>query len=135
MGFRDEFLVKLEALRALGLSEGQYLIWGSGPLAMRGLRLGRDVDLLVTRDVWEKLAQKHEVGGEKKNVILLREVEVWGDCMNLTGRVDEMIEDCDWIEGFPFMKLGYVVEWKRWLGREKDLRDVALIEEHLMIAQ
>lgn len=131
---RKDYLEKLEKLQNLELPEGQHLIWGSGPLAIRGLREGRDVDLLVTASYWEKLAQEYPVQGEKKNLISLGDVEVWSECMNLTPLIDEMIKNCDWVEGFPFMKLSYVVQWKRHLGREKDLRDIALIEE-LLLAQ
>lgn len=128
---RAAYVEKLEALKGLDLPEGQYLIWGSGPLAIRGLREGRDVDLVVTEKYWRQLIQKHPVEGEKKNRIDLGNVEIWSDLMNLTDIIDEMIANCDWFEGQPFMKLSYVVRWKKWLGREKDLRDVKVIKEYL----
>lgn len=128
---KGAFLQKLGELEKRGFSKGEYVIWGSGPLAIRGLKEARDIDLLVTQLCWKRLAKNHPIEGEKNNLIRLGEIEVWSDCMNLTPIIDQMIEHCDWIEGYPFMKLPYTVCWKEELAREKDLRDVALIEEFL----
>ncbi len=128
---RQSYLKKLEELKSLDLPEGQYLIWGSGPLAIRGLREARDVDVVVRAPLWKELIQKYPVQGKKQNLITLGDIEVWSDLLDLTAIIDTMIAQCDWIEGFPFMNLKYMVEWKRHLGREKDLQDIALIEEYL----
>ena len=42
-----------------------------------------------------------------------------------------MISNPDIFEGFPFMTLTDTIEWKRFMNREKDLKDIDLIEEYL----
>ena len=124
------FLEKLKALAALDFPEDQYVIWGSGPLAIRGLREARDIDLVVTKDFWDKLVQKYPPEGPKKNKIKIGEIEIWRDLLNLTDQIDAIIADCEIIEGFPFMKLAYTLEWKRYWNSKKDPKDIALIEKY-----
>ncbi|MFW5853020.1 MAG: hypothetical protein ACOCU8_00070 [Patescibacteria group bacterium] len=41
-----------------------------------------------------------------------------------------MIDTAETIANFPFVQLKYVVEWKTQLGREKDLKDIELIQKY-----
>jgi len=41
-----------------------------------------------------------------------------------------LIDNAEIIKNFPFVQLKYVVEWKMKSGREKDIKDVKLIEEY-----
>jgi hypothetical protein len=45
--------------------------------------------------------------------------------------VEKMIKEADIIDGLPFVKLEYLIEWKKFFRREKDLKDIELIEEFL----
>ena len=127
---KQQFLKKLEKLDHLNFPKDQYLIWGSGPLAIRGLREARDVDLIVTKNLWDDLIKKYTPEGPKKNNIKIADIEIWNDLLNLTDKIDEIIADSDSIEGFPFMKLSYTVEWKKNRNSKKDLRDIALIKKY-----
>ena len=93
---------------------GSYIIAGSGPLAIRDLREDRDIDILVNASLWNELLLHYIPQGTKKNSIVLGEIEVWKDWMILTDRVEEMVENCDVIDDFPFMKLDYVLQTKRY---------------------
>ena len=110
---------------------GSYIIAGSGPMAIRNIRDAADIDILVNKSLWKALQAQYEATGSTKNRIAIGKVEIWKDWMNLTGKIDEMIENCEMIEGFPFMKLCYVIDWKQYLGRPKDLVDIRLISDHL----
>ena len=110
---------------------GSYVIAGSGPMAVRTMREAVDIDVLVNAPLWAALEQKHEATGATKNRIAIGRLEIWKDWMNLTGKIDEMIENCEIIEGFPFIKLSYTIDWKRHLERSKDLADIAMIENYL----
>ena len=109
----------------------QYIIWGSGVFAIRGLRKANDIDIIVNKECWNKLIKKYPPHGEKVNLIKMNDIEIWNDCMNLTEQIDQMIKDKDVIEGYPFMKLKYTIVWKKFLNREKDQKDIALLEKLL----
>lgn len=127
--YAAEFLKMLVPVSDLRLPPDQYLIWGSGPLAMRGLRAAADVDLVVRKVLWDRLVQTYGADGPTKNRIKLGNVEIWKNLTNLTDRIDEIISDAEIIEGFPFMKLRYTLEWKRFRNSSKDVNDMRLIKE------
>jgi hypothetical protein len=130
-GIKQQFLEKLKELDALQLPREHYLIWGSGPLAIREIRLARDIDIVVSQELWKSLTQKYAVQGEKKNLIRVGCLEIWNDCLNLTDKIDEMLQAREVIEGYPFMNLRYTIEWKKFWNHEKDKVDLPLIERYL----
>ncbi len=121
----------LKQIDQLQLPIGQFTIWGSGPLAIRNLREAHDIDIIVKWNLWENLSKKYEVEGPKKNVIRIMDMEIFNDCLNITDKLDEIIDNSEIIEGYPFMPLSYVIEWKKYYNREKDHNDIALIKEYL----
>ena len=128
---KAKFLEKLKPLKELNLPSHHYLIWGSGPLAIRGLRMARDIDLIVTKSLWNELTKKYVPEGPKENKIKIRYIEIWKDLLNLTDRIDDIIADRDMLDGFPFMKLSYTLEWKKYWNSKKDPADIVLIEKYL----
>ena len=50
----------LAELKALNLPLGHYAIFGSGPLAVRGIREAADLDIIVSESLWKELLPKHE---------------------------------------------------------------------------
>ena len=121
----------MKDLDQLKLPGDQYLIWGSGPMAVREMRPARDVDILVSPKYWECLAQKYSVQGEKKNLIRIGVLEIWKDCRDLSFKIEEMLKDKDVIDGYSFMKLCYTIEWKKLWNRQKDREDILRIENFL----
>ncbi len=128
---KNHFLEQLKELKTLNLPEDQYIIWGSGVLAIRGLRKASDVDIVVSKNCWDNLMKKYSPQGKKQNVIKVGNIEIWNDLMNLTDIIDQMIINKDLIEGYPFMKVKYTIEWKKFLNREKDKKDILLLEKLL----
>ena len=59
------------------------------------------------------------------------EIELWKDWKPGQWDIQELIDKAEIIDGLPFVKLEYVVEWKRQNGREKDLKDIKTAEEFL----
>jgi hypothetical protein len=88
---RKKFLKRLEILNMLNFLKDQYVNWERGPLAIRGLRDARDIDLVVSKALWMDLRQKHALEVPKKDKI----------------HIDEIIADGDVLEGFPSMKLSW----------------------------
>ena len=127
--FKQQFLDQLKNLNKLDLPKNQYLIWGSGPMAIRNIRQSNDIDLIVSKNLWDQLIDIYPVAS--KQMIRIGNIEIWNDCLNLTDKIDAMISNPDIFEGFPFMTLTDTIEWKRFMNREKDLKDIDLIEEYL----
>ncbi|MBI1999232.1 MAG: hypothetical protein HYS74_01080 [Parcubacteria group bacterium] len=49
----------LDELKKLRLHCGEYAVFGSGPLAIRGLVENTDIDLVVSGDLWGKLNKEY----------------------------------------------------------------------------
>jgi len=130
---------KFAAVKKLELPIGQYAITGSGALGIRNLRKIGDVDIIVTAELWNVLAAKYGVTDEtgvKKIVFPNGIVEALGGCSFYTEKKDpdaptiaDRITHAEIIEGLPFESLEHVLYYKRKMGREKDVRDVLIIEE------
>ena len=88
--FKAEFLNMLKALDVLRLSLGSYAITGSGPLVIRNVRAARDVDVVVKRALWHELCKKFKPYDEHH--IKIGDIEIWGDFINLTPRLDAVVE-------------------------------------------
>ncbi len=57
-------------------------------------------------------------------------IEIYGDWFPGEWSVDELIDTADIVDGIRFVNLASVIEWKKRMGREKDLNDLILIEEY-----
>lgn len=126
----------LDELKTLNLPAGQYAIFGSGPLAIRNLRDAGDIDIIVTQKLWEQLAIKYPQTNKETvkgsvTSINIGHLEIYHDWLNLTPKITELIETADIINDLPFVKLEYVVEWKKFMGRDKDKNDLKLIDKYL----
>lgn len=119
---RDAF----DSLRRLSLPPGEFAVFGSGPLAVRGVidRIG-DLDVLCRAKAWETVR-----GIGRIEYLPEYDVEVvhmddgqlsfgnkWG-----IGEfdIDELIDTAEMIEDLPFVRLEYVVAYKRLRDSEKD---------------
>ncbi len=56
---------------------------------------------------------------------------MWKDWYPGEWDVSDIIAKAEIIDGLPFVTLDTVVKWKKLKGREKDIRDIELIEEFL----
>ncbi|MBI5345586.1 MAG: hypothetical protein HZB76_00350 [Chlamydiae bacterium] len=123
--FKENFLLKLKELDRLNLSKKDYAITGSGPLAIRNLREANDVDILVTKAYFNELSKKYPPYDAKH--IKIGNIEIWGDFINLTPKMEMVIKHSEIIEGYPFVTLQDTLSWKRFLNREKDQKDILMI--------
>jgi hypothetical protein len=123
-----------QRIRDLHLPAGEFVIFGSGPMGIRGMRDCRDIDLIVTEDLWNALKDAGwEVRPKSDGSLRLvkDEIEVWRDWKPGEWDVNRLIRDAEAINGLPFVRLESVLKWKRLLAREKDLHDIELIEKFL----
>jgi hypothetical protein len=119
----------LSELENLNLPKDKYAIFGSGPICIRGLREANDIDIIVKDDLWDYLSTIYPV---EKESIKTGNIEIFKNWSPWFNDVSELINTAEIINGFPFVKLDYVIEWKKAMGREKDLKDLELINKHKM---
>jgi len=124
-----------QRVKELNLPIGEYAIFGSGPMGIRDLRDMHDIDLIVSNRIFNEYSNKQgwkikEIYGYRywlKNDNL--EIEMgrdWHEGWDVEG----MIREAEIIDELPFVKLEYLIKWKKFFGREKDLKDVELIEKY-----
>lgn len=121
----------LNELEELNLPKDQYVIFGSGCLAARGIRENRDLDILIRLNLWVDLSKKLPINhNESGKPLQYKHVTLFYDLPHITYS-DKIINEAEFIDGFPYMKLYYLVKLKKILGREKDLEDIKLITSYL----
>ncbi|MCL4400344.1 hypothetical protein M1506_03695 [Patescibacteria group bacterium] len=122
-----------ERVRDIGLPAGGYAIFGSGPMAVRGLRDCRDIDVIVIAEVFDEY--KGASGWDIKELndveyLFRNDVELWKEWGPGEWDIKQLIEDSEVIEGLPFVRLTEVLKWKKILKREKDLKDIEILEAY-----
>lgn len=132
---------KFAAVKKLDLPIGQYAITGSGALGIRNLREIGDIDIIVTTGLWNAIAARYGItdeNGVKKVVFPDGIVEALGECSFYTEKkennaptITDRITHAEIIEGLPFESLDHVLYYKQKMGREKDKRDILLIQKLL----
>jgi len=121
----------LSELKKLNLPAGKFAVFGSGPLAVRGLREVGDLDVIVTPDVWRELAKRFPVEDHRDHKkVQIGQIEICNKAI-LDYDVRELIGEAEEIGGVRFVTLERTREWKKRLGRGKDREDIELIDRYL----
>jgi len=126
----------IEKLKSLNLPADQYVVISSGILDVLGIRKANDIDLSITKELHDELRKTGEWKEDVRygKIFLLKEdIEInpdvsWEDYKTTT---KELIETALVVDGINFMNLEEVIKFKKALGREKDFKDIELIEEYL----
>lgn len=126
----------LKELKDLDLPSGKYVVVGSGALGARGIREPKDFDILVSNSLWLQLSQRHPVVSEYSvEKIKLGNLEILGNGSIYRdggiASVEKQIKTADIIESLPFLRLDLLKRFKQKMGREKDMKDVELIDKYL----
>ena len=125
----------LETLKRLELPAGDYAVFGSGPLFVRGIIDSvSDVDIICRGDAWDRVKEVGELHYLEKYDVEVVELEggrisfgtIWG-IGNFD--IDELIDSAEFIDGLPFVRLKYVAEYKRIANREKDVEHLLALAE------
>lgn len=129
-------------VKRLNLPLGQFVVFGSGPLAARGIRATSDVDLFTTSALyaslkaggWQEKVKPVDAGGLYLAHGIYEADDTWhyGD---YDPTPEELIAKADVIQGVPFAPLVEVLKWKRAFGRPKDIADVGLIQAYMQARQ
>ena len=112
------------------LPSNQYAIFGAGPMAIRGIRESKDLDVVVKDDLYKKLLKKYKE--TKSGQIKIARIEIFSPKAVLINNSNKVIDRAETIQGFKFIKLDDLIKWKKKMGREKDFKDIELIKEYLI---
>jgi len=126
----NNFYKFLEELKELNLPDKEYAIFGSGPLAIRGIRQAEDLDIIVTKGLYKKLKEKYS---EKDRGIFINNIEIISPDTSIVDNPEEIIKRAELIKGFRFTLLEDIIEWKKKMKRPKDINDIKLIEDYLKV--
>jgi hypothetical protein len=120
-----------ELLRSLALPNGDYAVFGSGPLLVRGIiGAAGDLDVLCRGEAWARARRLGRVAEEHGvPVVSLFDGAVTLGTAWAIGAfdVDHLIDTAEVIDGVPFVRLEHVVAYKRIADRPKDREHLRLL--------
>lgn len=119
----------LSELKRLNLPADQFAVFGSGPMAIRGIRQAKDLDVAIKDDFFNLLKEKYKEA--KPGQINVGNIEIFAAWNSLLDNAESVIDRADIINGVRFIKLNDLMIWKKKLGREKDLLDIKIIKDYL----
>src|SRR3989344_4860426 len=104
----------IKKVKSLNLPLGQYAVFGSGPMSIRGIRESHDIDLVITTQLYEKLKSLgwKEVISNNGSPVLHDDGLEAADSWNFgeyNPDVNELIGNSELIRGIPFIKLEEVI--------------------------
>lgn len=129
----------IEYLSLLKLPKTDYCLFGGACLAVRDLRPTDDIDLFVTKKLYEELKnngwrETREIGLSPYLSIQINnmqfEAHAQFDNKNWQPDIKRYLSQPEVIESYPFMPLTDLYEWKSITRRGKDISDMKLIEEY-----
>lgn len=120
----------VQKLGKLNLPINGYVVVGSGVLNASGIRESNDIDIIVSKSIYDKFeAEGWQQANWSDQIVLKKDVFDIGT--NWYGlQVDQLLKNAQYVDGIPYLSLDGVYQWKKKLGREKDLADLKLIDEH-----
>jgi hypothetical protein len=128
----------LEYLKRLELPDDGYCLFGGCCLAIRNIRPTDDIDMYVTKDLYEQLKQSgwQEIKEKGRMAYLATEIDgvefeafVTSDSKGWQPKIQEYLKQPEIIDGYRFMPLSELREWKANVRRPKDTIDIKLIDE------
>jgi hypothetical protein len=127
----------IKAVRKLALNPDEYVVIGSGILAVLDIRSVSDVDLVVSKSVF----QQFELSGNWKRKDLddgtyyllngIYEIGLDWDSKDITPNLKDLKNSELIFDDIPFISLERLSSWKKWKGTPKHLADIKLIDDYL----
>ena len=122
-----DFVARLE------LTPGEYAIFGSGPIIVRGLiPFSNDLDIICRGNTWQSLLRNSQAEFldeyDATVVSMANGAVTFGSTWGI-GKfdTDALIESAETISGLPFVQLRYVIEYKMIRSMPKDLTHLEAI--------
>ncbi|MEK6758011.1 MAG: hypothetical protein AABX88_02685 [Nanoarchaeota archaeon] len=118
----------LNELNKLNLPKDEFAIFGSAVMAIKGIREAKDIDLIVTNELYKKLIKKYKE--IKPGIIQVGNIEIIASWNSLIKNPEEVIKNSERIGDYNYIRLKDLIAWKKKMGREKDKNDIKLIKEY-----
>jgi hypothetical protein len=123
-----------QQVRNLNLPLGKYVLFGSAPLGIRGLRKCSDIAVLVTDSVFEDYSKDKawcfRTSPSGSDSLVLGDIELFKNWPGIEN-IEEFIQNAEILEDLPFVRLSDLLSWKKSRGKEKDFKDIETIETYL----
>ncbi len=121
----------IDSLKKQNFPKGEYAVFGSAVMAVRGIREAPNIDVIVTNKLWgDLLDQKHKPDDE--GFIRISQIKISNWWFAPTRKdIPTMIKEAETIRGVPFVRLEEVRDYKTFVNRDKDKNDVKLIDQFL----
>jgi len=125
-----------QKVKKLNLPKGKYAVCFGSALEGYGIRKSNDVDIVVTKDVYLNLKKKGWKETIFPNGLTCLIKEQYEVTINLNyGKYHaffrHLIKSANIIKGVPFVNLKEIIKFKKEMNRDKDKKDIKLIENYL----
>lgn len=126
----------ISKVKALHLPKGSYVVFGSSPLAVVGLRETNDIDLLVSQEIYERLRNAgwkkvHKGPNDTPLVYDVFEAHNNWNFSSYNPTLKDLLTKAVEVDGVLFASIEDVRKWKVVSGRPKDIIDIKLIDDYL----
>src|SRR5688500_1249423 len=125
---------QLAVLESFQLDSSEYLITGSGVLAIHGIRDSRDLDVLCSSKLAEELRHRFPEAPRKVlpsyEAIFIEGIDFKFNFSEVDSpwSTDQQIAEADLIGGKRYQTLERIKFFKRLKNRPKDIEDIQMIE-------
>ena len=125
-----------DRVKSLNLPVGDFAIFGSGPLIVRGIiPASNDLDIICRRQAWERVKAIGELEYLSKydvTVVTMCDGRLTFGTRWAIGEfdIDELIDGAEEIDGLPFVRLEHVTNYKKISKRPKDLRHIEALKAY-----
>ena len=133
----------IDTVKSLHIPLEGYAVFGSALLEVLGIRKSNDIDLLVSKQLFDELEKTPEWNkftydngdvalknhSDDKPIVAFYSCVWIPSCSE--GEVLQMIKNSIIIDNVNFVSLENTLKWKARLARDKDLKDVELIKNYL----
>lgn len=128
---KEEIISKV---KTLNLPKNSYVVFGSCPLALAGIREANDIDLLVSQEIFAKLKEDgwQELPKSPNDKPLVHDIFEAHENWNFSSyrpTLEQLLAGATIVDEIPFASLEDVRKWKVASGRPKDLADIELIDK------
>lgn len=126
----------LAHIKLLKFPKNEYVVGSGAVMAVHNIRETYDIDMMVSPTLFEECKKNNwhvkkfpnGVEGLYKDVF---ELFTSVKHSNYNPTFEYLVQQSEEIDGILFLKLSEVLKFKKAYGREKDLRDIELIQQYL----
>ena len=130
---KEDIISKVKTLK---LPQDSFIVFGSCPMVIAGIREANDIDLLVSEEIYERLKnsgwQKVDKGTKDEPLTYdVFEAHKNWNFSSYNPTLQDLLATSTKVESIPFASLAEVRKWKVASGRDKDIVDIKLIDLYL----